>query len=224
MGRKKVKEQDVDSLFYERGQRARVIRLALRLSRPAFEEKYGIARGTLQNWEDARFGGLGERGAKRLVNAFAKDNIHCTVEWFLYGIGADPLVKWREQQKQALPDNVPKKMSKAMQPELAFFHEQHKQVIDTIMPDNAMAPRIFENDVVAGVRYFASDIEKMIGKDCIIQTQKGDTLVRRLDSGNERRGYTLTCPYTGDKVHFPDMNNVAVFSAAPILWVRSPEK
>jgi transcriptional regulator with XRE-family HTH domain len=216
---KKVK-QPIDPLFYERGQRVRVIRLALRLSRPAMEQKYKISRGTLQNWEDARFGGLGERGALRLIKAYAQEGLHCTVEWFLYGIGADPLVKWRAQNKQE-QTAAPKTISKEIQAELTYFHQQNNNAIDTIMPDASMEPRIYANDLVAGLRYFSHDIEKAIGKDCIIQTQQGDTFVRRLDSGNEKRGYTLSCPYTGDKTLFPDIKQVAIFSAAPIIWIRS---
>lgn len=219
----KTVKKPIDPLLYERGQRVRVIRLALRLSRPAFERKYDIARGTLQNWEDARFGGLGEHGARRLIKAFANDQIECTVEWFLYGIGVDPLAKWRELKKQAVPVISHNPMSLAMQAELSFFHSQHQNAIDAMMPDDAMAPRIFASEWVAGLRYFQHDIEKALGQDCIIQTQQGETWVRRLVSGNEKHGYTLSCPYSADKTQFPDIKAVALFSAAPIIWIRSLE-
>ncbi len=162
-------KKPVDPLLHERGQRVRVIRLALRLSRPAFERKHQISRGTLQNWEDARFGGLGEHGARRLITVFAQEGIACTVEWFLYGIGIDPLVKWHKQTKQHPSPQKPK-INQAMQNELTYFHEQHKNGIDTIMPDDAMAPRIFANDLVAGQRLFRQEIEQLIGQDCIVQS------------------------------------------------------
>lgn len=215
-------KKPVDPLLYGRGQRVRVIRLALRLSRPAFERKHQISRGTLQNWEDARFGGLGEHGARRLIAVFGQEGIECTVEWLLYGIGIDPLVKWRKQTKQIKEPQKPK-INPAMQHELAYFHEQHKHVIDTIMPDDAMAPRIFANDLVAGVRQFREEILKLIGQDCIVQTEQGDVLVRRIASGDEKQGYTLACPYTHDKTKFPDLKNVVLFSAALVIWIRSAD-
>ncbi len=218
MGKKA--KQISDPLLYERGLRIRSIRVALRLTRPRIEREYGVARGTLQNWEDARFGGLGERGAMRLIEVFAKQGIPCSVEWLLYGIGVDPLLTWRGQ------DNVHATfpallINKSIQAELAYFHAQHAHAIDTLMPDAAMEMRIFAQDIVAGVRYFGEEMTQAIGKDCIIQTQRGEIYVRRLMQGDEKQHYTLTCPYTANKKDFPDLKNIVLFSAAPVIWIRS---
>ena len=215
------KIKQIDPLLYERGQRVRAIRLALRLTRPRIERDYGISRGTLQNWEDARFGGLGERGALRLIEAFAKEGIPCTVEWLLYGLGADPLLEWRGQNK------TPAKLdscffNKQIEAELGFFHAQHPNAIDMIMPDAAMEPRIYAQELIAGVRYFGEDLEQVLGQDCIIQTQQGDILVRRLQRGHEKHTFNLICPYMANKQAFPDIKNVALFSAAPVIWIRRP--
>ena len=47
----------------QRARRLHILREMTGLSRDKFQQRYGIARGTLQNWESARFGGLTVAGA-----------------------------------------------------------------------------------------------------------------------------------------------------------------
>src|ERR1700732_705203 len=73
-----------------RGNRARALRHSLRFSRRKFCERYGIAQATLQNWEDARYGGLSENGAHTLIRAYKNEGIDVAIEWLWYGIGNPP--------------------------------------------------------------------------------------------------------------------------------------
>ena len=74
----------------ERAIRLKTCREMTGLSRDMFNKRYGIPRGTIQNWETARFGGLTPKGAKNIVKAFHAEGIRVTADWLLHGLGNSP--------------------------------------------------------------------------------------------------------------------------------------
>ena len=56
---------DKKTLAVQRAKRLIMLREMSELSRNTLYKRYNIATGTLQNWENARFGGLSEKGAKK---------------------------------------------------------------------------------------------------------------------------------------------------------------
>lgn len=203
-----------------RGQRLRAIRDALRLSRRALEDKYGISAPTLQNWEEARNNGLTEKGAKRILKAFLAEGVTCSLEWLFYGIGEEPrfpdvAVKIFAQKNVLSEETI-------IAQELRLFHQLNPEAVDTVIADDGLAPALLPGDRVAGKRYFDKDMEKAIGQICIVQTMAGKVLVRLIKSGKDVELYNLECTNPQTVVVQPLLADIQLFSAAPVLWIRKP--
>lgn len=206
----------------ERGKRVRSLRLALRLSRKALGKIGSIPVGSIQNWEEARYGGLTEKGALKLVRAFQAEGLQVTTDWLLSGIGIDPL--------EAPPiisasigfnHSVDFSSENIIAQELQLFHQLNPGSIDAIIPDEAMLPWLSPGDYVAGKRYFDEEIKKAIESFCIVQTLNGEVLVRQLKNNLASGVYSLVG--TNPNIQKNVIENVKLFSAAPILWIRKPE-
>jgi len=211
-----------------RAQRIRDVRDALRLSRPKFAdrlnevlggakkaaEKPPIPLGTLQNWEEARFGGLSQKGAKLLVKGLFLLGVECTAEWLMYGTGNPPLIIFSSRLQQPQEEKI-------ITQELKLFYQLNLNAVDVIITDDSMSPRFEPGDHVAGRRYFEDDINNAVGEPCIIHTQENSSiLVRILQAGNKKGLYTLTCTNPSTHTENPLLENIKLFSAAPILWIR----
>ena len=81
---------DKELIAKTRAKRLKSLREMTGLSRNDFHKRYGIPRGTLQNWESARFGGLTLKGARNIVIAFNAEGIKCDMDWLLHGTGPSP--------------------------------------------------------------------------------------------------------------------------------------
>lgn len=207
----------------ERAQRVRTLREALRYSRQKFCDtyaKFGVTPSTLQSWEAVRWNGLTEKGAKKLVAIFREEGLRVTVEWLMYGIGEDPL-------GTAVKVGVAKDLAKVSQreiitQELRLFHQLNPEAVDAVISDDALAPCLLPGDHVAGQRYFDEEIDKAIGYPCIVQTMAGAILVRQLGKGQEKGCYSLLSTNPETTVTPAQQDNVKLFSAAPVLWIRKP--
>ncbi|MFU8797704.1 MAG: hypothetical protein ACNA7Y_03285 [Gammaproteobacteria bacterium] len=205
-----------DSRFIERAGRVRKLRNALRLSRGYFA-KYDIPSQTLQGWEDPRWGNLTEKGAKKLAHAFEQEGLHVTVDWLMYGAGLDPLAT-RIAESGAIY-HIPLTQQAIIAQELRIFQQNNSDMMDTIIQDEAMLPCLAPGDHVAGKRFFDQDMQQALGFSCIVQTQTGMMLVRKVEQGSAPDVYTLV----GTNPETPIETNVALFSVAPIMWIRKPD-
>jgi hypothetical protein len=202
-----------------RAERVRYLREGvLELSRAKMAKRFeGLAEGTLQTWEYGHHGGLTEKGAKLLVQAADSMGVKCTIEWLLYGIGEKPFSgnpKFKES------DQPRKSESEVVIEELHLLRETYPHIVDAIVNDDGMAPCFLPGDYVAGERCFGEKILTALGKACIVQTQTGVSMVRLVKSGNSQQGYTLSCVNPSTTVREFQLEQVALFSAAPILWLR----
>ena len=221
-----------------RGQRVKYIReTILGLSRNKFSQRHKdleLTVSTLQNWEDARYGGLTEKGGRKLIEAFAREGVQCSLQWLLFGTGEAPpeardfnLVIENITAKQAvqiLADTGNKSLTdeESIAKELRYFRELHVDAIDAIVSDDGLSPYFEPGDCVAGIRLNGQDIRKAIGLPCIIQTQLGQVLVRKLEAGSQMGYYTLLCTNPHTQVKDIKATEVKLFSAAPIVWLRKP--
>ncbi len=201
----------------ERAKRVRYVReVLLRLRRPEFCNKTGITYGSMQNWEDARHGGLRELSVKRLIESFQSLGIlNCNPEWLLYGVGEEPVN----------PNFVITSLSVAEEEviaqELSLFHQLNPNAVDFIIADESMSPVYLRGDHVAGRRFFGADIKKTIGYPCIVHTQANiSVLVRIVQAGSQANQYTLTCLNSAATNEPSLLKEIPLFSAAPVIWVR----
>jgi hypothetical protein len=199
----------------QRAERVRYVReKVLRLTREEFQSRSGISPNSLQNWEQVRANGLTEMAARRLVQAFQKEGVNCTVEWLLYGIGekpASPFSPSSMRQEINEEDNIHR--------ELALFHELNNNGVDARISDDSMLPCFWPGDYVAGTRYKGESIKKAVGMPCIVETTDGTVLVKLLEMGENEGCYNLASanPHAPVKRVFKD---VELNYAAPILWIR----
>jgi hypothetical protein len=200
----------------ERAQRIRHLRkTVLKLSRKEFCQKHNIAEPTLRNWEELRYGGLTEKSVTDLVAAFQAEGIDCDTNWLLYGKGHDPLLRsWL--------DTSLKSDEALLAEELKLFYQLHRNVVDTIINDDGLTPCYQLGYRVAGERFFNQDISKATGLPSIVQTQAGKIFTRLVKPGTISEHYTLVCTNPHTAVSEPIMENIKLFSAAPIIWCRRP--
>lgn len=213
-----------NDLSKQRGERLKLLRTELlRLSRNALAEIYDIPAGTIQNWEDARHGGLTEKGARRFIDVLKSQGIECKLEWLLYGIGYPPEQLPNRLHKISTNKNIvsnPDKELDNIAKELMLFYEHNPNAVDLIVADDAMYPQFMQGDHLAGKRYFNEELKKLIGQACIIQTQSGIVTVRQLLASNKPDYYDLISINRKSNVEDLDLFEIRVFSAAPVLWFR----
>ena len=206
-------------LAKQRADRIKRVREILRLSRSqlaAQYKKFGLTYSSLKNWEDIKWHGLTESGATILAKAFQEHGIHVTVEWLMFGIGDDPT-------SSLLKQNIKLSETAIIAKEIKFFHENNSNAVDTIITDDALEPYLKAGDYVAGIRYFANDIERAIGHPSIVQIENGQQLVRVVTAGDDVELYTLTCSNPNSVTAPKIFKNIKLLSAAPILWIRKLE-
>jgi DNA-binding transcriptional regulator YiaG len=201
----------------ERGQRLRQIRESLKMSRLAFGEHYDISPRSIQNWESARYGGLTEKGARKIICGLQKDGIDCTLEWLFLGFGYGPPGLVIDSGVK-LSEYDPNKATNSVGRELSYFHQLNPGSVDMIMPDDSMEPAFFKGDCVAGRRFIGGELQIAHNKSCIVQLQDGKTIIRKLLPGDQSETFHLTSYNT--KAGQPELKNVRIFSAAPIVWLR----
>lgn len=204
----------------ERGLRARRIREELlRLSRPDIQRKYGIPTQTQQGWEDAKYGGINESAAQKLIELYQAEGLNISVEYLMYGDGNNPFEQgyWTNCFSSK---SVQLSEEEIVAQELKFFYKINKNAAHFIIKDDGMAPWLMPGDYVAGKWHFNNEIEETIGYPCIIQTYAGDTLVRIVRSGSNLNLYDLICSNTNTSTLPQTLKDIKILSAAPIIWIR----
>ncbi len=201
------------NLVQERAERVRQLRRRhLGLSRPQFSVMSDIPADTLRNWEQGRYGGLTEKGARKLVAVFQKRGVQLSVEWLLYGIGRSPIGLLGTSVLNVLVSD-----EKLIPQELDFFHQLNPDAVDYCVVDDRMLPCFLPGDYIAGRWIHEKNINKALGKPCIVKTIEGFILFGLLALGMQKNRYNLHNSNTS----VPDsLNDLKVYSVAPVLWVR----
>ena len=127
------------------------------LSRRQIEEKHQLKATTLKSWETGRYNGLTEKGGKQIVAILQTENIDCSLQWLLYGIGLGP----RLQLGLSGEDII--------QQELEFFQQQHNQTLHYRINSNDMAPRFVSNEIVAGIIIDKQHYANVLTQACLMR-------------------------------------------------------
>lgn len=209
-----------------RGRRVESLRRMTRLSRRAFQERYGIPAGSLQNWEDAKGYGLSVNGAHKLITVLKPDGILCSADWLLHGVGHGPQLTERSfldadaistLETETYSSNEEALIAK----ELLIFRQHYpKTAVDFVVNDDGMEPRYIKDEWVAGCRLHRKELKKLIGHDCIAQLSSGELLLRTLKKIDDKGRCTLVCSNTHTTVDKPVLYDVELMFAAPVLWAR----
>jgi hypothetical protein len=212
-----------------KGKRLKRLRNLANLTRRDLEQ-YNINLNTLKGWEVGRHGGLTNKGAVQIIKALRDRGVDCQIDWLLYGLGRGPRIFERldgvaegegsysvEEPFQSLETGVENK--KILQ-ELIYFRQKHQHILDFIIEDDGMSPFYVPGEYVAGIRRTGKQIVSAVNKDCIVQTDNGLMVVRRLKSTQQPDLYHLICLNPHTTVAEPIICNAKVVSVAPIIWIR----
>ncbi len=211
-----------DSSKEARGNRIKHIRKdILRLSRKEFANHHRdleITESVLQNWEDGRFKGFKDNQATLLLEALKREHIFCEKNWLLHGEGEAPKIVLPGTGKHLSEKLEAEKITR----EIIVFKESYMDSIDAIVNDDSMEPFFTIGDHVAGLRYTGNHLNKALGHFCIVQTQQGEVLIRKVEQGSTENLYILSSFNKKSTAQNASLTDVKIFSAAPILWWRRP--
>ncbi len=204
----------------QRAKRLLLLRDMAGLTRDALQKRYKIARGTLQNWESARFGGLTEKGARIMTQLYQAEGVHCSIDWLLHGIGPHPSCNKDHYQQSTSVLNATT-ASGNLTKEILYFRDNNTNAIDMVVNDDAMLPWYKPGDMIMGVRVFHEKMKTLLGKVCIVQTQQYGNLLRVLQSGSREGIFNLQATNIHRHGVPSCICDVEVISAAAIIWTRS---
>ena len=194
-----------------RGKRIRFLREhLLYLTREEFCRDSNITAQSLKGWELAWGGGLSKQGAVKIANHAKNFNIYCTDSWLMYGIGRSAMLITKDLD---LKEGDERHIAK----ELLLFRELPHS-IDTVLKDDGMVPFLYPGNYVGGI--IVKNIERAIGKECIVIVDNGEILVRILKHGEESARYDLVCLNEHTTLFKKEIKNTAIKCAAPIVWIR----
>lgn len=214
---KKVIVADNLSTAEARAARLRRIRNMANLNRKEMcNEDLNI--NTYKGWEIGRYGGLPLDGAKKVIKRVADAGVICTADWLLHGKDSEPYIiptyiKNSLEEQQTNVDQVIEHIHR----EIMFFQSHFSNTIYTKVYDDGLSPTFNPGDFVAGIRCFGKDIQSLIGKNCIIQTQDGDIITRCLKSSTTNNSFMLMCTNLQTSVNMPVLYDISIESAAPII-------
>ncbi len=203
----------------QRAERLKRARLLAGLSRKEMGEgEAAIHTDTYKGWESARFGGLTDKGAQKVMEKFKAHGFNCSATWLLYGIGSSPFqdhsIDLHSPDLTHLFEDEAEQMAK----ELLAFKTQ-KNSIDFCIRDDWMSPWYLPGDLVAGIKIpLALGAKIPGGFDCIVQLSSGEILLRKTYPGKSEGLYNLL-------THNPSgsfLSEVKLDFVAPVLWWRRP--
>lgn len=212
---KKVIITGEEALPEARAERLRRVRNMANLSRADMCDDGTLNPNTLKGWEIARYGGLPVDGAEKVVKRVVREGVIVTTDWLLHNKGQGPYVLPYHDTSVDIPDNITDSLDRIMR-EIMLFQNHYPNSLYTEITDDGMMPLYQLGDYVAGIQAQDKAIELLIGENCIIQTDDGNTLVRKIHSKDKKGRYTLICVNPSTKLNLPTIYSANIVTAAAI--------
>lgn len=195
----------------EKAERLKKVRSLTGLSQADFCKNADVKEATYISWENARYGGLTQKGAEKIIDyLLTKTDVVCTHEWLFHGNGIGPSViaATENQDPHATVDK-----------EVELFKALNKNAIITHIGDDSMLPELPINTIVGGTSKIHSP-DKCLNKNCIIKTSNGLTLVRKLSKSKKENYFTVTATNLGSEAEHLILQDIELIEIAPIIWIR----
>jgi transcriptional regulator with XRE-family HTH domain len=194
--------------------RVRFVRSLTKLTREAFEEKYGINKNTIKSWE-LGVNTLTEKSAKALSDAINEEGFTCSPQWLIFGQGSEP--RLISENDDALLESDLDQQSKIIY-EADYFKKNNPNSIICMITDNSMDPDFRAGDYVGGIFFNVStDLSRLIGTACIVNTHDELIKVRKIILA--KNDQIVLCPnntqYEADVIKVEDIPAIA-----SIIWHR----
>lgn len=194
------------------------------MNRRSFARKYGFSESTLRSWEKGLQTGLPSKSAEIVINAFHNECVECSLQWLMTGKGDKPSRSVNQNIKKGKIKESPEEAFETVDKEVDFFKKIHPEAQIYAVNDDSMLPNYKQQDVVAGIRHYNSDIPKLIDKVCIVELETGAKLLRLIRSSTIPHRYNLYSLNPHTRVEKPFLYDIQISSAAPIIWIRRGPK
>ena len=210
----------------ERGKRLRLVRKMSSLTLDELSSKHDFGVSTIKYWECAKNQGLSSKGAKKIIAAMQVEGVQCSYMWLMHGVGLPPqflCVHYNQDLKVNLDiSQVAYEEEKSIEHEITLFCDKIINAIALTIFDDGMEPIHAVSDSVGGKRLYGDDLEKVIGKDCIVEMEDNQLLCRRVAQGDAPDNFNLYCINPNTVANPPHVYGVKLLSAAPIsrVWKR----
>ncbi len=213
------------SLPKERGKRLRLLRKMSGLTLEGISDKYSIGVSTIKYWECAKNQGISSKGAKKIILAMQNEGVQCSYMWLMHGIGLPPqfIDSYSGDKKADIGvEQIAYEEEKSIENEIAVFCEQVSGAITLTIFDDGMEPLYSSGHGVGGRRLYDVEMEKAVGKDCIIETADKQILCRRVMKADEPGVFNLYCINPCTSASPPHIYGAKLVSVAPIsrVWRR----
>jgi len=193
-----------------RAERLRTLRSMANLTREEMCNTDDLNINTYRGWERARYGGLPNNAAERVIHRLAKENIVASTEWLIDGTGHKPFVlPWDKGTDEATPED--KILS-----EISAYRCLHPNSTYAQVTDDGLSPAFNPGDYVAGIKYTGDSMRMLFDKICIVQKKSGETLVRFLREDKNTGRFMLCTTNPTTTVDQPTEYDVKLNFAAPI--------
>jgi len=224
-------KENKKKIAQERGARVKLARQLTGMTRTNMTKKYQLHAHALVYWETGK-SLLGFDAAQSLSQIFNDLGINITAEWLLTGQGHDattekllnPLIQGRIEsyvdESKNIPNlagtfvNQPTNNTFTLNNEISFFKKNIPDAEVVMIKDNALLPFYYPGDYVGGIYSSDKTFVSLIGKMCIILTDQGDLMTRKIFkySGNSSFFIGATSPLEIEE----SLSIVQIANAAPI--------
>jgi transcriptional regulator with XRE-family HTH domain len=194
------------------GARLKILRSMCGLSQKKFAAKYNIPTITYNCWE-ADINIPSTKGLDKCFKGFVSEGIDASMEWLLTGTGPSPKKNTALSKEESKDYEIPMDFFT----EIAFLKDQYKNFESFFVNDNSMHPSYISGDIVGGRKLNHSKYETLVGQDCIIYTNKGDTLLRKM-----MQDESLQIIFVPINLHscFKVIQSAQIEWIAPVFWHR----
>lgn len=162
----------------ERAERLKKVRGMSGLNRKSFSQKYQIPIATMQNWEAPRFGGLSERGARKIIQYLACEGVYVSHEWLMLGVGNGPQIAGTSTGRsigkaQRVFD------SEQTEKEVSNLKKLYKKSTVYELQEEGMLPHYSPGDSFIGVLKEGGQAQSgLVNCLCIVQLEGGERVLR----------------------------------------------
>jgi transcriptional regulator with XRE-family HTH domain len=215
------------SVALARGERLRRVRNLANLDRKDLCDGKELNIHTLKGWETGRYGGLSEKGARRVIQRVASEGVFLNLEWLMHNVGVGPTVVTDYHRIQQVPAEYAHQVQRFEEEdlliikELRLFRKHYKYTLDLIVADTSMAPLFQPGDYVAGVARTGKHIADAVGENCIVQTMRGEIFFRKVMKGATEGSYNLVAINPEANLEKPILYDMKIISCAPVVWKRT---
>jgi len=156
-------------------ERCRLVRCMANLTREELCNLCNINIHTYKGWENGRFNGVSEKGAKKIVAGLSVSGVICTKEWILSGKGVIPYLV-----NVNCHHNFQSRQYELILQEIMQFKENYGFVLYCQIRDMPVTSFYREGDFVSGQIVNMKYIDQFENKNMIIQSLQDDIAVSEL--------------------------------------------